>query len=62
MGSNLEESWAGLFKVLERMNDVNYRILVRKKRKVLHNVKVCEERESNEDGSCWSYGCGREDK
>ena len=48
MDSKLEESWAGPFKVLERMNDVNYRILVRKKRKVLHinNVKVYEEHES----------------
>ena len=48
MGSKLEDSWAGQFKVLEHMNDVNYRVLVRKKRKVWHinNVKVYEERES----------------
>ena len=44
----LKESWAGPLKVLERMNVVNYRILVRKKRKVLHinNVKVFVERKS----------------
>ena len=48
MGSKLEESWAGPLKVLERMNDVYYKVLVRTKRKVSHiiNIMVYEERES----------------
>ena len=45
MGSKLEERWAGPLKVLECMNDVNYRILV----SVAHNVKAYEEHDSVEE-------------
>ena len=47
LSSKLEESWHGPYKVLEKLNDVNYRIAVGRKKKVLHvnNMKLYVERE-----------------
>ena len=47
MSSKLDESWYGPFKVLEKLNEVNYKVECRKKKKVLHinNLKMFCERE-----------------